>query len=1187
MPVALAEETSGPDYSKQIVPIFNKYCVACHAADAPEGDFVLDSYDALLKGGKRGVAISAGQPDQSRLIRMLTGEAKPIMPPDDGESERPKPEEIELLKQWVAAGAKGPTGKAPDPTVLVTPSIKPTAEVRRAITAVSYSPQGDLIAVGRYRTVELLASGTRAVRQSIPQRGAVNELAFTQDGTRLIAASGETGLVGEVTIWNIAERKRTHTLRGHKDIVYALAVSPNGKLLATGSYDQTIKLWDLDSGSELKTLTGHNGAVFGLAFHKNGRVLASASGDRTVKLWDIERGVRLDTFGQPTLDQYTVAFSPDGRFVAAGGVDNRIRVWKLSDTVAEGTNEIVVARFAHEQPIVKLSYSPDGQTIVTAAEDRKVKLWQADKVAERQLLEPQPDVAAAVAFSPDNKIIVVGRLDGSLVVYNTADGAVVAPTPLAEPELAALSPRGIERGKPAELRLTGKNLGEVTKVTFADERLSAKLTNASANGDEATIELTAAVDLPRGAYDVSVENAAGRSAKLKLYVDDIPQVAEASLQSSTAVQQELHLPASVWGSLAKAGEIDRYGFHGKAGQTVVAELASRSIGGKGNAVLALYDADQNLLASNNDFDGQSDPLVAYTLPADGRYSLQVNELTMLGGKDFDYRLSIGEFPYVVACYPLSVPADRESHVELIGHNLPPKSRVAVKGGAAGEVAVPIDIDKYRGARDLKVLIASAPEGLESEPNDRPADATTIAAPGGANGRIEGHAAEQALDVDHYRFTAKKGEQWIIETAARRRGSPVDTRIDVLTTDGQPIERLLLQAVRDSYIDFRTINSTQTGVRLKNWEEMELNEFVYFAGEVSRLFRAPQGPDSDSLLYESTPGVRRTYFDTSATTHANYDPAYIVESHAPGAKLAFNGLPVFPLYYSNDDASDREIGTDSRVTFTAPADGTYLVRVTDTAGRGGERYVYRLSIRQPRPDFMVRIDGENPKAPAGSGQSFTVTRQRIDGFDGDIRVDVGGALPPGFRVTTPIVIEAGHRTATGTIFAAADAQKPTDEVASNSKLTATAVIDGKTVTKEIGSLGKIALRDKPRVSVEFFPEEQPAGRAPPHPTSSAGLPQITMAPGTTVTARLKITRNGHKGAVTLEVLNLPHGVIVDNLGLNGLLITPNENERQIFITAARWVGETDRMIHAVARVAENATSAPVMFHIRKPGAVAKR
>jgi hypothetical protein len=526
-------------------------------------------------------------------------------------------------------------------------------------------------------------------------------------------------------------------------------------------------------------------------------------------------------------------------------------------------------------------------------------------------------------------------------------------------------------------------------------------------------------------------------------------------------------------------------------------------------------------------------------------------------------------------------------VDLIGYNLPPGTKATVKAGASGEAAVPIDADTYRGKRDLKVVVASAAEPLESEPNDRQEQATPIAAPGGANGRIETRKPGEPPDVDHYRFQAKKGESWIIETAARRRGSPVDTRIDVLTADGQLIERLILQAVRDSHINFRTINSTQTGVRLKNWEEMELNEYVYFAGEVTRLFRAPQGPDSDSLLYESTPGIRRTYFDTSGTSHANYDPAYIVEPHQPGTKLAFNGLPVFPLYYGNDDASQRDIGTDSRVTFTAPADGAYLVRVTDTAGAGGERFVYRLSLRRPKPDFNVRLEGFNAGIPAGSGQTFTLVRQMIDGFDGDIRVDIDGALPPGFKVTTPIVIEAGHRTATGAVFAAADAAKPTDENASQAKLTASATIDRQTVTKEIGSLGKLALRDKPKVSVEFFPEEQPAGRTPPHPSGSYGLPQITMASGTTITARLKITRNDHKGPVTLEVLNLPHGVIVDNLGLNGLLITPNENERQIFLTAAKWVGETDRVIHAVARVAENATSAPVMFHIRKPAAVAAK
>jgi hypothetical protein len=83
---------------------------------------------------------------------------------------------------------------------------------------------------------------------------------------------------------------------------------------------------------------------------------------------------------------------------------------------------------------------------------------------------------------------------------------------------------------------------------------------------------------------------------------------------------------------------------------------------------------------------------------------------------------------------------------------------------------------------------------------------------------------------------------------------------------------------------------------------------------------PQGPDSGFQFYKSQ-GKRRLYFDSSATIHALGEPVYIVEPYAPGVKLIENGLPVFPLYYSNDDDADRKLGTDSQLTFTAPETAT--------------------------------------------------------------------------------------------------------------------------------------------------------------------------------------------------------------------------------------------------------------------------
>ena len=209
---------------------------------------------------------------------------------------------------------------------------------------------------------------------------------------------------------------------------------------------------------------------------------------------------------------------------------------------------------------------------------------------------------------------------------------------------------------------------------------------------------------------------------------------------------------------------------------------------------------------------------------------------------------------------------------------------------------------------------------------------------------------------------------VCETDAARRGSPIDTKIEVLDQTGQPIERLLLQATRDSYIEFRGIDSQTVDVRVKNWEEMELNQYLYQAGEVNRLFRLPRGPDSGFHLY-GWAGKRIGYFDTTPTTHPLHEPCYIVEPHAPGTELVPTGLPVFALYYANDDDGRRLLGRDSYVMFTAPADGVYLIRVSDVRGGDGDRFAYRLIVRRPQPDFQVSVSLANESVARQQSQCF--------------------------------------------------------------------------------------------------------------------------------------------------------------------------------------------------------------------------
>src|SRR5690606_18144521 len=131
---------------------------------------------------------------------------------------------------------------------------------------------------------------------------------------------------------------------------------------------------------------------------------------------------------------------------------------------------------------------------------------------------------------------------------------------------------------------------------------------------------------------------------------------------------------------------------------------------------------------------------------------------------------------------------------------------------------------------------------ETEPNDEPATAGTLSLPGEVTGVLQSHA-EATEDADFYRFTANAGDVWIFETNASRAGSRADTKIDVVSADGTPVERMLLRATRNSAVNFRGFSPVNPGLRVDYWEEMELNEFMYLSGEVCRIFRMPQGPDS--------------------------------------------------------------------------------------------------------------------------------------------------------------------------------------------------------------------------------------------------------------------------------------------------------------------------------------------------------
>ena len=250
------------------------------------------------------------------------------------------------------------------------------------------------------------------------------------------------------------------------------------------------------------------------------------------------------------------------------------------------------------------------------------------------------------------------------------------------------------------------------------------------------------------------------------------------------------------------------------------------------------------------------------------------------------------------------------------------------GGAPGRLAVELCDSRGRAGAghagaDTRASIVSADEPgkfsqvSEHEPNNSPAQANALAKlPAQITGAISGGTAA-GVDADLYRFTAKAGEQWVIEVNAARSSSKLDSFLEVLDSQGGRMPRVLLQAVRDSYFTFRGKDDTESGdFRVFNWQEMKLDEYLYSNGEVVKLWLYPRGPDSGFVTYPGQ-GSRWGYFDTTPLAHALGEPCYIVEPHPPGTKLVPNGLPVFSAQFRERRRQPSRAGQRLATLFHGP------------------------------------------------------------------------------------------------------------------------------------------------------------------------------------------------------------------------------------------------------------------------------
>ncbi|MBL8191642.1 MAG: WD40 repeat domain-containing protein [Acidobacteria bacterium] len=238
----------------------------------------------------------------------------------------------------------------------------------------------------------------------------VVSVVFAPDGKTLASASFDK----TIKLWDIKSRQNFLTLKGHEAQVLSVAFAPNGRLLASGSSDATIKLWDTKTWQNFATLKGHESVVRSVAFSPDSQILASTSYDHTIRIWNTYSGQLLNTLKGHEAPVWSVAFAPDGKTLASAGWDNVIKLWDTHSGQLQNTLR------GHESSVYSVAFSPDGKTIASAG-GFEFKLWHTPNGKLLRTFEVRY-ILTALAFAPNGKTIATASNDKTIKLLDGRTG---------------------------------------------------------------------------------------------------------------------------------------------------------------------------------------------------------------------------------------------------------------------------------------------------------------------------------------------------------------------------------------------------------------------------------------------------------------------------------------------------------------------------------------------------------------------------------------------------------------------------------------------------------------------------------------------------------------------------------------------------------------------------------------------
>lgn len=1079
------------------------------------------------------------------------------------------------------------------------------------VRALQFSPDGKhLIAAGGRPAIEGELVVWNVEKREIEtiihgHTDCVYGIDFSSDGSILASCSYDR----QIILWDTNTWNEKAALKEHTDAVFDIEFSPDNNRLASASADGTVKMWDVKTGKRLFTLSEPTEGVHALAFNPSGDKLAAAGADQMIRIWQLK-----DNGGKMIVSKLShqesvleVKYDPSGKFLYTTAEDQITKAWD--------TNQFLEAYAIEEQTdwVQALALNSEGKQLALGRYDGSLSLYNAQdgtvifdsKTSLNQEKQPpekqEPNETIALNKESDNakqsdiddknkdaqdKKETNDKEENQFLV-SILEGNGTYPS-----ALSWLNPKAFVRGATAVVTISGKNLDDV-KLLINSPHITAKLLENKKHpmpefkrrkGNTAAeivdtgrphtlkVELDITANARPGIHRLRVQTPLATTNGLVFAVEDRPAVNEKEPNNNRENAQQVEFPAILAGTMNQFGDQDLYTFEAKAGEEWVMDVIARGLGSGLHSVLEIQTPDGQTLASSDQFGDNLDAQLGFHVEQDGTYILKITDHELRSGGF--YRLHVTQRPFITDVFPLGGQKETKATFNVKGFNLNDQDTVELDIPAehsSNTISLPFSNEHGGLIRGIQLGAGDWPEVLENEGNNNPENAIEVTTPVSINGKI--HAENDSEnDVDYYRFSAKKGERWVVDVMAQQLDSPLDSKIEILHADGSPIEIATVRSVAETFVTLADRDSRSAGIRLDSWADLNINDYMMIGTEILQITKLPDYPDEDVLFKRNSRfGWRYALYGTTPGHHAVYTPAYKVEIHPPHTDFPPNGMPVQHLYAENDDGGPPLYRTDSFFMFEPPADGDYLVKITDTFGEGSPKHAYRLHIRPPQEDFKIYVDNGSPNIPENGRFPLRIMADRFDGFNGPIAVKIKD-LPEGFEATEGIILP-GEETVSLTIHALENAQTTAEDA--RFEVLGHATIKGETIERK-SSFGMITITEQPDVTITQKPKE------------------LVLNPGSTVSVTVEIERhNGFTGRVPIDVRNLPHGVYVMDTGLNGILVTEDQSERTYVIYAEPWVDEIERDIFSIASVETRSplpnrnVSATSRLKIKKSGQVAQR